>query len=170
MTRAREEETSEFREREEIIDECTGNKSEKSEQKSATDWRKLFSPAGDQTLKFYPLEKSEGKLRVALPEEVIEEGEMLWKNAVVAQFVGRIPNFSMFQKQVNMFWGQEGEMDIRPAGLNLFIIQFPNCATRERVLENGPWHIQNKPLIVRKWEPGMRSWSLTWPDYQFGYI
>ena len=48
-------------------------------------------------------------------------------------------------------------MDIWPARINLFIIQFPNCATRDRVLENGPWHIQNKPLIVRKWEPSMRS-------------
>ena len=42
-------------------------------------------------------------------------------------------------------------------GKNLFIIQFPNDVTRDRVLENGPWHIQNKPLIIRKWEPGLSS-------------
>ena len=105
MTRAREEETSEFREREEIIDECTGSKSEKSEQTSATDWRKLFALVGDQALKFYSPKKSEGKIRVAHPEKVIDEGEMMWKNTVVAQFVGRIPNFNMFQKLVNMLWG-----------------------------------------------------------------
>ena len=50
-----------------------------------------------------------------------------------------------------------GEVDFRLAGPNLFIIQFPNSSTRDRVLESGPWHIQNKPLIVRKWEPGMKS-------------
>ena len=48
-------------------------------------------------------------------------------------------------------------MDLKPAGQNLFVIQFSNEATRDRVLEAGPWHIQNKPLIVRKWEPGLST-------------
>ena len=41
--------------------------------------------------------------------------------------------------------------------MNLFIIQFQNAVIRDRVLEDGPWHIQNQPLIVRKWEPGLAS-------------
>ena len=61
-----------------------------------TDWRKLFAAAEYQTLQFFPLKRSEGKVRVSLSIEVFEEGEMLWKNAVVAQFVGRIPNFRYF--------------------------------------------------------------------------
>ena len=56
-----------------------------------------------------------------------------------------------------MIWGKEGEVDIKPVGHNLFIVQFPNLDLRNKVLESGPWHIQNKPLIVRKWEPGMQS-------------
>ena len=94
---------------------------------------------------------------VSPPAEIIEEGELIWKNAVVLQFVGRFPNFGVFQKMINTLWGEDGEVDIRPAGHNLFILQLPNSATRDRVLEAGPWHIQNKPLIVRKWEPGMKS-------------
>ena len=86
------------------------------------DWRKLFSASTDQSLQFFPPRKSEGKLTVAPPAEVINEGEQLWKNAVVVQFVGRIANFRAFQKMVNMIWGDEGEVDIRPVGHNLFII------------------------------------------------
>ena len=97
---------------------------------------------------------------ISPPADVYEEGELQWKNAVVAQFVGKIPNFSVFQKMVNLLWGEEGEVDLRPAGHNLFIIQFSSSALRDRVLETGPWHIQNKPLIVRKWEPGMESLQL----------
>ena len=48
-------------------------------------------------------------------------------------------------------------MLVKPARHNLFIIQLPNADTMDRVLESGPWHIQNKPLIVRKWEPGLQS-------------
>ena len=58
---------------------------------------------------------------------------------------------------VNVLWGEKGEVDVRPVGHNLFIIQFVDSDIRDKVIENGPWHIQNKPLIVRKWEPGMRS-------------
>ena len=29
----------------------------------------------------------------------------------------------------------------------------PNAATRDKVLKEGPWHIQNQPLILRRWEP-----------------
>ena len=94
---------------------------------------------------------------VTPPTDVFEEGESIWKYSVVAQFIGRIPNFNLFQKLVNVLWGSEGEVTIRPAGVNLFIIQFQNAVIRDKVLEEGPWHIQNQPLIVRKWEPGLAS-------------
>ena len=124
---------------------------------SKVDWRSLFSAAPDQTLKFYSPLKSNGKTMVAPPREVFEEGEQEWRNAVVVQFVGRIPNFSLFQRTIKALWGKDGDVDLRPAGHNLFIIQFQNSEMRNRVLESGLWHIQNKPLIVRKWEPGMRT-------------
>ena len=54
-------------------------------------------------------------------------------------------------------WGADGEVSITLARTNLFIIRFPNSTARDRVLELRPWHIQNKPLIVRKWEPEMGS-------------
>ena len=87
---------------------------------------------------------------VAPPDDIFEEGIDQWRNVIVAQFIGRIPNFSFFQKMVNILWGAEGAVDLRPTGPNLFIIRFSNLITRDRVLEGGPWHIQNQPLIVRK--------------------
>ena len=121
------------------------------------DWRKLFAAASDQSLQFFPPKLHDGTVIVNPPTRIFEEGINCWKNAVVAQFIGRIPNFSLFQRLVNMLWGADGEVDIRPVGSNLFIIQLLNSATRDTVLEAGPWHIQNKPLIVRRWEPGMDS-------------
>ena len=120
-----------------------------------SDWRKLFPAAADQTLQFFPPQRSEGKVRVSPPAEILEEGELLWRNAVVVQLIGRIPNFGYFQKMVRSLWGEE--IDAKPVGHNLFIILFSCSEARDQVLENGPWHIQNKPLIVRRWQPGMKS-------------
>ncbi|XP_039060371.1 uncharacterized protein LOC120204347 [Hibiscus syriacus] len=33
---------------------------------------------------------------------------------------------------------------------------FNSETARDWVIENGPWHIHNNPLILRKWEPNMR--------------
>ncbi|XVE73548.1 hypothetical protein DITRI_Ditri11bG0127300 [Diplodiscus trichospermus] len=121
------------------------------------DWRSLFSVVADQTLTYFLPKIDNGKAVIAPPKEIFEEREHVWRNAIVAQFVGKIPNFSAFQKMVNVLWGESGEVDIRPAGTNLFLIQFPNSETRDRVLESSPWHIQNKLIIIRKWELGLRS-------------
>ncbi|XVE74386.1 hypothetical protein DITRI_Ditri12bG0012800 [Diplodiscus trichospermus] len=94
---------------------------------------------------------------VTPPTKIFAEGEGLWKNVVVAQFIGQTPNFSLFQRLVRVMWNFGGELEISPTGSNLFIIQFTSLDARDRVLEQGPWHIQNKPLIVRKWEPSMSS-------------
>ena len=69
---------------------------------------------------------------------------------MVAQFIDKVPNFSLFQRLVNALWGTNGEVLMKSASVNMFIIQFPSAKTRDRELESGPWHIQNKPLIVRK--------------------
>ena len=65
----------------------------------ATDWRRLFLVAIDQTLNYYPPKRIEGKL--IIPSEVIER-ELQWRNAVVVQFIGKIPNFSFFQRMINV--------------------------------------------------------------------
>ncbi|XVE91311.1 hypothetical protein DITRI_Ditri20bG0143500 [Diplodiscus trichospermus] len=122
-----------------------------------SNWTKLFAASPSQSLQVFTPQEVEGKVIVAPPIEAFEEGVDLWSNAVVAQFIRKMPNFSLFQRLVNVLWGDDGHIDIRPAGVNVFIIQFPNSSMRDRVLESGPWHIQNKPIIVRKWEPGMRS-------------
>ena len=67
-----------------------------------TDWRKLFQATSDQTLSFFPPKNSNGKLIISPSLEVIEEGELQWRHAVVVQFVGRILNFSSFQRMVNI--------------------------------------------------------------------
>ena len=64
--------------------------------RTVTSWRSLFTASSDQSMNYFPPQQLNGKMVVSPPKEVFEEGEELWKNAVVAQFIGRIPNFSLF--------------------------------------------------------------------------
>ena len=106
---------------------CDVGESSKKEMKGSeatiTDWRKLFSAGEDQALQYYPPpKKSNGEMIVSPLLDVFEEGEQKWKNAVVVQFVRRIPNFSLFRRMVKILWGKDGDIEIKPAGYNLFII------------------------------------------------
>ena len=68
------------------------------------DWRNLFNAAEDHALQYFLPQTLEGRLVVAPPQNIFEEGESRWQNTVVAQFIGRVPNFSLFQKIVKG-WG-----------------------------------------------------------------
>ena len=94
------------------------------------DWRKLFATNCDQTLQFFPPRITNGKIIVEPPFEIFEEGIKCWKNAIVAQFIGRAPNFSLFQKMAKVLWGADGDVDVRPTGASNFIIQLPNSSIR----------------------------------------
>ncbi|KAK8695161.1 hypothetical protein V6N13_000334 [Hibiscus sabdariffa] len=89
------------------------------------------------------------------PVEVFEEGDRHWSNSLVAQFLGGPPNFSSMQKIASMLWGKD--VEIKKTGENLFLIRFESKDTCDRVFDNGPWHFQNKLVILRKWELNLKS-------------
>ncbi|XVF79070.1 hypothetical protein PTKIN_Ptkin14bG0189800 [Pterospermum kingtungense] len=111
----------------------------------------------DQMAPYHPPVKSGDVLQAVPTEEMVVEGEELWNNSLIVQFVGRVPNFSIVQRMIKQLWGRIGEVTIRSAGLNLIVVQLSTVEARDQILEGGPWHFHNQPLIVRKWEPGISS-------------
>ena len=63
----------------------SGEKTNEEKSENTTiDWRKPFLASEDQFLQYFPPQRSEGGVRVSLPAKVFDEGELLWKNVVVA--------------------------------------------------------------------------------------
>ncbi|KAK8686651.1 hypothetical protein V6N13_125674 [Hibiscus sabdariffa] len=54
-------------------------------------------------------------------------------------------------------WGKFGDIEINPTGDNLVLVHFPSLEDCEWVLANGPWHVQNMPIILQKWQPNLKS-------------
>ncbi|XVF46264.1 hypothetical protein PTKIN_Ptkin03bG0013800 [Pterospermum kingtungense] len=133
----------------------SSDKTDSFQKEKSRDWRKLF--VNDQKLNFVTPKIIDGESVAAPPPITFEKGEQKWKKAVVVQFIGKLPNFSLFNRTVNALWGFNGTVEVNPIGSNLFVVQLPSPEMRDHVLESGPWHIQNKPLIVRKWSPGIKA-------------
>ncbi|XVF79327.1 hypothetical protein PTKIN_Ptkin14bG0212600 [Pterospermum kingtungense] len=93
-----------------------------------------------------------------------EESEIRsWRDVLLDiphDHIVRISLLSAFQKTFNILWGENEELELCPADKNLFVVQFPNFEMRDQVLEKGPWHVKNQPLIVRKWSPNLEALEL----------
>jgi hypothetical protein len=44
----------------------------------------------------------------------------------------------------------------------MYVFRFADEHTRDEVVESKMWHIANKPLNLRRWEPGMQLLNLSW--------
>ncbi|KAK8603540.1 hypothetical protein V6N13_096018 [Hibiscus sabdariffa] len=120
-------------------------------------WRKLFAASTPQSLGFYPPLVSDREMVIDPPAEVFAEGDRIWQSSMVIQFIGKPPNFFSLVRNFKLLWGKFGDIEIHSAGDNLVLVHFPSMEDCDWVLANGPWHIQNMPIILRKWQPNLRS-------------
>ncbi|KAK8683648.1 hypothetical protein V6N13_039702 [Hibiscus sabdariffa] len=56
---------------------------------------------------------------------------------------------------MNRLWGREGSVEIKFLAPSVYMVNFPSKHVRDWVLESGPWHIQQKAIVLRKWLPEM---------------
>ncbi|KAK8695918.1 hypothetical protein V6N13_001061 [Hibiscus sabdariffa] len=59
------------------------------------------------------------------------------------------------EKTTDRLWGREGSIEIRFLAPSVYIVNFPSRRVRDWVLESGPWHIQQKAILLRRWMPGL---------------
>ncbi|KAK8585289.1 hypothetical protein V6N13_139223 [Hibiscus sabdariffa] len=130
-------------------DEIGGGAVMSSSSKSI-DWN-LF----DQSLKFFPHVEKDGQLLVQPPRSVLDDGAKQWSNALIGTFLGKSLILSVFQRTANRLWGREGSVEIRFLAPSVYMVNFPSKRVRNWVLESGPWHVQQKALVLRKWVSGM---------------
>jgi hypothetical protein len=58
-------------------------------------------------------------------------------------------------------WKQYGDLEVFSLENGMFMFRFQDEVTCNEVLESNTWYIVNKPLILRKWRPGMQVLKLT---------
>lgn len=103
----------------------------------------------------------DGKIVVSPPIEAIEEGIFKWRPSLVGQFLDKLLPYYLVKKAVDTIWKQYGKVEVFLLENGMFIFWFADEATRDEVLTARLWHISYKPLILRRWEPGMQLLKLS---------
>jgi hypothetical protein len=129
---------------------------------SAQDWRQLFrSEKSIGTLHYFAPSCEDGKIVVKPPKEAIEEGILKWSSSLVGQFLDKPLPYYIVKRTVENLWAQYGKVEVYLLENGLYLFRFADEKSRDEVMEAKIWHMANKPLILRRWSPGMQLLKLS---------
>ncbi|GKA03855.1 RNA-directed DNA polymerase, eukaryota, reverse transcriptase zinc-binding domain protein, partial [Tanacetum coccineum] len=94
------------------------------------------------------------KREVAVMDPVLEEGIQKWSMTVVGHFVGFQMGYREILGHLKRMW-HLFQLEEVIVNQGLYYFNFKSQEGMNSVIENGPWMVENKPLFVRKWEPGL---------------
>ncbi|GKC62170.1 cytokinin dehydrogenase 3-like protein [Tanacetum coccineum] len=103
--------------------------------------RTLFTPGGNG-------------IDVVVPVDSIRAISERFANTAYGFFLGKKVAYPVVANYVKNTWGKFGLIrSMFSSSTRLFSFQFSSMDGLDAMLENGPWFIQNNPLILKKWHP-----------------
>ncbi|GJY72380.1 putative reverse transcriptase domain-containing protein [Tanacetum coccineum] len=89
-----------------------------------------------------------------VPVESIRAISERFANIAYGFFLGKRVAYTVVANYVRNTWGKYGLVrSMFNSSTRLFSFQFSSMDGLDAMLENGPWFIQNHPLILKKWHP-----------------
>ncbi|GKA86412.1 RNA-directed DNA polymerase, eukaryota, reverse transcriptase zinc-binding domain protein [Tanacetum coccineum] len=105
----------------------------------------------DNKLMHVPTEVNDnGEGIVIFDDEIIELGSQKWNLTVCGQFIGCSMGFNEARYHIRRMWHKFGLKDVI-AKNGVFYFKFQDEEGINEVINNGPWMVNNKPLVVQKW-------------------
>ena len=125
--------------------------------KISHNWSSLFvnCPKSCSPLAFYSPTIVDGKVTITPPAEAVVEGVGLWEGSLVGQFFDKRLPLHVVRSLVERLWGKHEIPEISTTDNGLYIFRFKDLDARDWVLENGPWYLLGRPIILCFWKPGM---------------
>nr|GEZ67478.1 hypothetical protein [Tanacetum cinerariifolium]GEZ68001.1 hypothetical protein [Tanacetum cinerariifolium] len=91
---------------------------------------------------------------VVVPVESIRTISDRFANSAYGFFLRNRVAYPVVANYVKNIWGKYGLVrSMFSSSIGLFSFQFSFVEGLDAMLENGPWFIQNNPLILKKWHP-----------------
>lgn len=77
-----------------------------------------------------------------------------WENTVAGYIIGLKSHLPTLISHLSILWGLKGSIEAFSRGNGFFLLQFSDPDEMAYALENGPWYMKGKPIIMKKWEIG----------------
>ncbi|GJZ62669.1 zinc knuckle CX2CX4HX4C containing protein [Tanacetum coccineum] len=110
----------------------------------------------DNKLKTIQTEVDEnGNEFVIFDDEMIKEGSKKWQLTLCGYFVGCKMHINELRYNIRRMWSRHGFKDVTKNDCGMFFFKFHHEKGMNFVVDNGPWMVNNKPLVIQKWDVNM---------------
>lgn len=93
----------------------------------------------------------EGHTTVQLEEEDILTKENKWKCALIAYVIGECPGYNAMNRYVSLNWTNVTKSEVYLHDEGYYIVKFQSLDDLKEILYNGPYTINNRPIILKQW-------------------
>ncbi|KAK4710278.1 hypothetical protein R3W88_004791 [Solanum pinnatisectum] len=118
-------------------------------------WSNLFTKniaaTNGLSLEYIPPKVVKGQQIIELAQEEINKELHKWTYSLIAYFIGHTPGYKAMQRYVTQFWSNVAQPDIYLHEVGYYIIRFQTKENMQEILYNGPYTINNKPIILKRW-------------------
>lgn len=110
------------------------------------DFKLVYSP---------PTTLINGEVVVDFTDELVCKNKELYALHLYGYFVGATMSFSDINVNIRKMWKPYGVKEVTMNREGFYFFRFMNEVGMNNVLTKGPWMVDNYPMFVRKWEPGV---------------
>lgn len=81
------------------------------------------------------------------------------------QLYGPHPSFFRIQSMISKLWGKNGKIKAVTLDSGRFLFRFEDAQTLAWVMDEGPWFIDQRPMLLRRWKPRMQFEKLSMENF-----
>ena len=107
-------------------------------------------------MNFFVPQQADGRLVVAPPLSVLEQGALRWNCYLVGFLLDNKLPFSVVKSIAMRMWAREGLYEVLAQGKGFFYFCFSNETGLRAVLEGGPWLLAGRNVFLRRWQQGLK--------------
>ncbi len=83
------------------------------------------------------------------------EGCSEWNNTLVGYFLGSKLHYAAVNTIAHKIWGKAGLSEVLSSDNGYFFFKFAHREGMDSVLERAPWHMANRPLVLKGWHSNL---------------
>eukprot|EP00268_Persea_americana_P024514 TRINITY_DN23926_c0_g1_i3.p1 TRINITY_DN23926_c0_g1~~TRINITY_DN23926_c0_g1_i3.p1 ORF type:complete len:208 (-),score=27.47 TRINITY_DN23926_c0_g1_i3:37-660(-) len=120
--------------------------------KTTDTWSSLFQNRTDQSrdLQRHSQPSTDPHHHIVFNEEDSSAALQNWGNALVGYFIGNTPSLPEIKSCISKAWRVK-DLEIIPMADGFMLFKFHSYASGQQVLDEGPWFVYGRPLILRRW-------------------
>jgi hypothetical protein len=110
----------------------------------------------DETIQYFnPIIVNDRKTAV-IEEEELRSAEKMWSNSILIYLVGKRPYYMFFKAYIKRVWLPKGKFEVYARDNGFYLVQFELAEDCNKILEGGPWMMDGKFIIMKKWNSSIK--------------